>query len=229
MDASLYGSLTFGLVGTLHCASMCGPVALVAAAGRGTETGPYPPWKTAMVYHIARAIGYLALGAFLGGAGGAIHDLAGLHVRRVLPYVLALVLVATSLDLLRRVPAPKFMDSLLKGVWARTRTASPAVRAALIGASTALLPCGLLWGIASVAATAGSALGGMATMAAFAVGSAPSLVFIQGQAAWLQRKVGERRLVWIQRGLALAVAALMVGRAILSPAEAQAGSCCHHP
>jgi sulfite exporter TauE/SafE len=227
LDSTLFGSFTYGLVGTLHCALMCGPIALTAAPRAAPTGAPVRrPFAPAAAYHTSRALGYVAFGAVFGGLGAGFHALSKLHIQTALPFVLAAALLASAFDLFKRAPAPAFLQRALQRLWARTSGGSPAARAGVIGASTALLPCGLLYTNVPVAAASGSAFTGASLLAAFALGTAPSLLLIQWQADFLLKRLGPKNLMWAQRGLAIVAAGALVARALMAGPEEH--SCCHH-
>ena len=88
MTTLLLAILAASLVGSLHCAGMCGPfLAFVVGAGPeasadSPRTGPGGARPTAsslqlqLAYHLARGVGYTLLGAAAGTAGHLV-DLAG--------------------------------------------------------------------------------------------------------------------------------------------------------
>lgn len=88
MTTLLLAILAASLVGSLHCAGMCGPfLAFVVGAGpsaaagspRGADGRPQQgasALKLQLAYHLARGVGYTLLGAAAGAAGHLV-DLAG--------------------------------------------------------------------------------------------------------------------------------------------------------
>jgi sulfite exporter TauE/SafE len=96
------------------------------------------------------------------------------------------------------------------------------MRALLLGATTPLLPCGLLWSACAGAAVAGSALAGAEVMAGFALGAVPLLLLAHANAPSLARRLPPATLAWIQRGAMLSAAALLVWRGM----QAKSGGCC---
>ncbi|SNT38265.1 Cytochrome C biogenesis protein transmembrane region [Streptosporangium subroseum] len=77
---------------------------------------------------------------------------------------------------------------------------APGVRAVMLGAATILLPCGVTLSTEVVAVSSGSALGGAAVMAGFAVGTAPAFALL-GLAL---RRVATTRLAALAGIVALA-------------------------
>jgi sulfite exporter TauE/SafE len=73
------------------------------------------------------------------------------------------------------------------------------------------LPCGLVYSTLALAATSGSAPGGMRTMLAFGLGTLPMLLTMGYASEWIVRIT---RNVWVRRaagGAMIAVAILMLG------------------
>ena len=100
---------------------------------------------------------------------------------------------------------PVWLEWGARRVWARVRTVTQRFGLAAplgVGVAWALLPCGLLYSAAMVAALAGSVTGGAAVMALFALGSGLTLWL----GPWLLLRLGRSgRGAWGMRlaGLAL--------------------------
>ncbi len=180
--------LVASLLGSLHCVGMCGGlVALYAGEGSGRRLAPH------LAYHGARLVGYTALGVVAAALGSAL-DLAGtaVGVGRVAAVVagggMALWgVVILERRLRRRPPAERLVS--LKG----SATASPVgrvsawllrglagreapVRGALLGALSALLPCGWLYAFVLGAAATANPWHGALVMVAFWSGTVPLLL-----------------------------------------------------
>jgi sulfite exporter TauE/SafE len=209
-----------GLAGSPHCALMCGPLACAGLAGE-----PRARRRAALAWHIGRLAAYALAGALLGALGrGALAALQA-PPARALPWVMAAGLVLSALEVGRRLPAlpgAARLSFALARIGARL---SPVARAALRGAATPFLPCGLLYGAFVVAIGAGSALGGLTVMAAFAAGAVPALTFVQANARWLTSRPGAERAA--RRVLPLVAAAVIIWRALAAPAAGQPPAC-HH-
>jgi len=175
--------LAASLVGSLHCAGMCGPF-VAFYAGNDTSAGRQRGLGH-LAYHGGRMLTYVTLGGAAGALGSAV-DLAGkaAGIGRVAGVIAggAMMLWATLLLLEHvgirgaSVKAPTRLRTLAVGVIGRLRSRPPVVRALLLGLSSTLLPCGWLYAFAVVAAGSGSAWGGAAVMAAFWAGTVPLLL-----------------------------------------------------
>lgn len=180
-------TLGASLLGSLHCAGMCG--ALVAfTAGFGDERRPSVA-ATQCAYHGGRLLSYATLGAVAGLVGAAV-DLGGglVGVQRIASLVAGLTIaIVGAAALLRsfglrlpRMPVPAFLLHLVRATHRRALDMAPLRRAAVIGLVTPLLPCGWLYAFAAVAAGAGGALAGALVMVAFWLGTVPVLAGVAG-------------------------------------------------
>jgi sulfite exporter TauE/SafE len=193
--ALIVAVFTASLLGSLHCAGMCGAF-LAFAVGDVTITGPGAPGISRRgrlrggaaphcAYHAGRLMTYSALGVISGSLGAAL-DLGGamVGVQRIAAALAGAVMIGFgTVTLLRlrgvrigRLPLPGVAQRVLvRGQrWALNRP--PVHRALLIGLLTTLLPCGWLYAFAITAAgTADPGLGAL-TMAVFWAGTLPVMV-----------------------------------------------------
>jgi len=155
-----------GLVQSLHCAGMCGPLASCSGMGGAL------PWQG------GRALSYVAAGAFVGSLGGGLGAQHIATPGAIGALILGAGMLASAifgervlgLSILRR-PATRVLSAALRlpASW----------RGLALGAASVLLPCGLLWLALAAAAVAGGAAGGALAMLGFVLGSAPLLVGAQ--------------------------------------------------
>lgn len=192
--------LAASLVGSLHCAGMCG--GFVAFYSGGDDNTGSRRLVGHAAYNGGRLVTYLLLGALAGTLGAAV-DLAGsaAGVGRAAAVVAGSVMVLWGLALLLtsagvrlpRLRLPRLVEQRTVRLMASLRGRPPVMRAALIGLSSTLLPCGWLYAFAVTAAGTGSALGGAAVMAAFWAGTVPVLfglgLGVQSAASRLRRHV----------------------------------------
>lgn len=215
--AALIGTvLLASLLGSLHCAAMCG--AFAAFAALPAPDGPGTRLRQHLAYNGGRLVVYVSLGAFA-GALGRVLDVGGawLGVQRAAAVAAGAVLIGAGLIAALRllgVRLPSLSAAPVLGRWIRAGHAAalnwpPVLRALAVGLLTALLPCGWLWAFVVTAAGTGSALLGALTMAAFWVGTVPVLAAIGSGAQRLAGLVGRRtQLVACLAVIALGVLAL---------------------
>ena len=199
-----------GLVTSLHCAGMCGPLAcsLMPVRGpAGQQTADAQTVSTA--YHVARLAGYATLGALAGGLGREPLLWLSQSALRWLPWVLVIVFVALALRWDRHLPKLAILTRFTWKLqtWARSRSRVQA--AAAVGFAAPLLPCGPLYFLATLALLSGSAIRGVEFMLAFGLGTVPLLWLAQSQFHWVRQKLSP---LWLGRArvtLALTTAAVI--------------------
>lgn len=204
-------ALVAGLVTSLHCVGMCGPLACSACAescGRNSNTA-------AALYHGWRGLSYLAVGAVAGLAGGRLSDVLLGRPAQTMVWVFALffLAVAAGLDKRLKLPAAAARWGNLLNRFPGADRSSLYGRASALGAFTPLLPCAPLALVAAAAALSGSAFSGAALMAAFAIGTMPLLFGAQNRLAALQRRWPPGAMEKVRRSLALISAILLLVRA----------------
>jgi uncharacterized protein len=182
---------TLGLVSSLHCVQMCGPIVLsYSVALDQAKTGVGRGFGTLLSGHLAynagRILTYSALGALAGLAGktvAVIGQLAG--VSSTLAIVGGVLMLVAGLVMFGAFPAVQaFGGSFFRITAGFLRPLSSLIASAsvggrfLLGLALGLLPCGLIYAALLRALATGSALWGAATMAAFGVGTATALLAV---------------------------------------------------
>jgi sulfite exporter TauE/SafE len=193
-------ALMAGLVTSVHCAGMCGPLTCAAL--------PRP----SAAYHAGRLVSYGAIGAACGALGQRPLDWLSHSPLTVLPWFLVAVLLAMALGIKPRLPRPWFVQKFYAR-WRLLAGNRPLwQRGAVIGLMTPLLPCGPLYLMFGACLLAGSALKGLEFAMAFALGTVPLLWLAHGSWRLLSLKLGPQTIGRIQRGVAFAAAAVLVWR-----------------
>lgn len=201
-SATLGALLLAGLFTSLHCAGMCGAMALGGTLG---EVGDdltrraqrARSWRAALVYNAARLAAYAAVGGIVGALGAALSP--GPGFRGAVQLVAGCAMLALALRMLGivsfrlpRLPWPGVVRDGGAGLG----------RAAALGILTGLMPCGPLQAMQLWALGSGSAARGALGMLAFGLGTAP-LLFALGAAAGA---LARRRTLVAALGAALLVA-----------------------
>lgn len=216
-----------GLVTSLHCAGMCGPLACWL-----TPTKPGEDAATVYsVYHGTRIFAYGILGAIAGAVGQGPLALLGDNALRYLPWALVLFFVAVALRWDKKLPQSGFLAGRWLKVQQWLRGRSRLSTAAVLGTATPLMPCGPLYFVAALAALSGSALRGVEFMLAFGLGTLPLLWVVQANFGWLRLRLSPTWIGRLQVTLAVA-AALMIswrlrGTIGFAGVTEAANSCCH--
>jgi sulfite exporter TauE/SafE len=204
IDPLFTGALLTGLLGSGHCAGMCG--VLVAALGL-CRRGSLPQ----ALYQAGRIAAYALLGYGAGWLGyaaarGALRQAGSvlLFGGDVLVILLGLATAAAfgRLDALAvRIPG---MSRALGSAARLLGRFPPSLSALPLGFAFGFLPCGLLYSVLLTAGLTGSPSRGGIVMLGFGLGTAPALVLFGGAASLLSTRVRG----WMARAAGLTVAAM---------------------
>ncbi|HMI64179.1 MAG TPA: sulfite exporter TauE/SafE family protein, partial [Puia sp.] len=167
-----------GLLGSMHCVGMCGPLVLalpvqnMGAGQRALSVGSY---------HLGR-IGFYSFAGLLFGLLGRRVYLAGWQqgLSIVLGVLLLVWLAGKGIRIRNRLPAGvnKFYWGLMG--WMTRLWQSPSRgKFLLMGMGNGLLPCGMVYLAMAGALTSSSLLQGMGFMAFFGLGTLPLLLILQ--------------------------------------------------
>lgn len=213
------------LLGSAHCAGMCGAflafaVGGVGESGAGASSAPRASRLALNAsYNLGRLVTYLVLGGVAGGIGAAM-DLGGsmVGVQRaaaigagVMMVGFGIVAVLRQLGVrVARVPLPGVLTRLARAGHERAFDLAPLARAGAVGLLTTLLPCGWLYAfVITSAGTASPSLGAL-TMAAFWLGTLPIMAAL---GVGLQTLTGPLR-----RQLPMATSLLLVAAGVYTVA-----------
>ena len=198
-----------GLVTSLHCAGMCGPLAFAVLPAR-RDQGDVPTAATA--YQLARMASYTALGAVAGGLGRMPLALFSASALKWLPWLGVVFFVGLALRWDRNWPRIPLLGRIYMRVSGRLRGYSPAAACAALGLATPLLPCGPLYFLLGLALLSGSVARGAQFMLAFGLGTVPLLWVAQTQFGRLRGRLSPRWNDRIRIGLALLAAVVVAWR-----------------
>jgi len=219
-DVSLLGgvvaALTAGVLGSGHCAVMCGPLASVSL-----DRDPGQRGRRARAWQAGRLLAYAALGAVLGTFGRGVARGLAATAGAALPWIMVAGLVLMAFEVGKRLPRLPGLARISRALFQIGEKLTPVGGAALRGAATAFLPCGLLYGAFIMAVGAGSAAGGALTMAAFGAGGIPALALVQAQSRRLAEHPRARQAA--RRLIPLLAAGMIVWRTLAT----HTGHACH--
>jgi uncharacterized protein len=215
----LWTAFILGLVGSLHCAGMCGPLALAVPVVHQRRIA------SRLLYNSGRIAAYAALGALSGLAGEAFR-LA--DAQQWLSIGLGVLLLA-GLAFSWNKPIAGWMLRL-KSTFGTLlhRRSFPALFA--LGATNGLLPCGLVYVAAAAASSTGHLTTGIASMIAFGLGTAPMMIALPLLGGRLAPRFNFQKLIPVS---IMAMAALLILRGLalgipyLSPNLDGACPACH--
>lgn len=220
--------LALGLVTSLHCVSMCGPM-VVTYAVKGEEGGP---WHRKLIpnlaYQGAKITSYVIVGLALGAVGSAFN------LDGVRPYIMLLAgvfMIIMGLGMTGKFPwaarltprPPKFLVTQLSKARRKANTDAESGESSIatpitFGLLTGLMPCAPLMAAELAAAGTGSILYGGIAMLAFGIGTAP-LMLAFGTASSLLPKDLKTKMMSV-----LAIVVILFGVMYLNRAAMRLGS-----
>lgn len=236
MTALIIAVFAASVLGSLHCAGMCG--AFVAFAVGGLEASRGTRVRLHAAYNGGRLATYVLLGVAAGSIGAVLNlggALAGVsQIATVLAGALMIGFGVVALmhamgKSSMRWPVPASMQRAMIAGQKFAMTLGPTRRALVIGLLTTLLPCGWLYAFAITAAGTASPLWGGVTMAAFWLGTLPVMVSLGACVQKITGVVGARLPVITAAVVIVVGLWTLVGRAGLDAqtilqAQAQAQS-----
>jgi sulfite exporter TauE/SafE len=175
MSPEIFAAFFIGLVGSLHCIGMCGPIAIALPVPDSSNLSFF---TGRILYNLGRVVTYSFLGAVLGFLGGRIA-LAG--AQQAVSIILGVVIIIAVLlppkykNYFAQNPLTQKLAQPLKeniGVLFKKGTFSAMF---LIGILNGFLPCGLVYVALAGAIASGDAISGAAVMILFGLGTVPAM------------------------------------------------------
>lgn len=235
----LWTAFIVGLVGSAHCAGMCGPIALALPLKSDN-------WFTrvsgGLIYNLGRIITYMLLGAIFGLLGKGLH-MAGFQLwASVVIGILMIALVMVSL-IFKKMPSlnnvfESYSARLLSGFRNMFRTGGTFSLLG-IGLLNGILPCGLVYVAMAGAINTGDVVSAMMYMVLFGAGTIPVMLAVSmaGTMISLKFRVFVHKLspyvivllgvLFILRGLSLGIPYISPKAEALTPVIEKAHKCCH--
>lgn len=211
MTTALYTGMILGLMGSFHCAVMCGPIALALPVGR---SGKY---VSHLLHQSGRILTYLVLGALAGSIGEGL-SLVGWQqpLSIAIGILLILGLISKWPTLMRWAPYRRVYSRLQHSFVTRLR-GGKSINFLFTGMINGLLPCGLVYAAMLGSLGTGNMLSGMSMMLGFGLGTGVILLLIGWGAPTIIEKlkgrvrfaipvvVGLMAIFFILRGMGLGI------------------------
>lgn len=177
-----------GLVGSLHCAGMCGGIVSMLHAGQkiSPKRNLRSAWVASMAFNGGRIASYSIAGALAATLGVSVIGLAGQEIGHTVMQMLGgLFMIALGLYLTGWWNGLAVVEKLGLKIWQKL---SPMARGVLpinsyigalkAGALWGWLPCGLVYSALVLVMSSGDPITGAAAMIAFGLGTLPMLAAI---------------------------------------------------
>lgn len=207
---------TIGLLGSLHCLGMCGPLILAWSLHHRSAAATTEPrdgqvyWRglaATFLHHLFFHIGRISTYGLMGMTVAALFESLEVQsfstqYRGGVVTLSGILLLAIGLVILRVLPIPsplaRFLSAPVSGMGkslARLAGSGNPLAKMGLGLGAGLIPCGLTWAMLVVAASTLSPFKGMLMMVSFGAGTVPLLVVAGMSASFLcvkARLLGER-------------------------------------
>lgn len=175
----ILSAFIFGLLSSLHCVGMCGPIAFALPVHAGTKT---EKWTKITAYHLGRLSTYAAIGAIFGLFGRAFA-LAGLQqMLSIIAGVLLITIAVFQRKLLNYIEKKSSFKviGLIKRTYQKIANSKSVINFFSLGLLNGLLPCGTVY----IALIGAIALGNIAYsslyMFVFGLGTLPLMFVLMG-------------------------------------------------
>ena len=168
-----------GLVSSLHCIGMCGPLAMMVPGTRTNQTGySYSKWMNPLLYNLGRVTTYAVFGFIFGLIGRSFAWFGWQQIISITLGILILVMLVLPGRLKNRKSISDSITKTMNKIRGRmSKLLFDGHPASLFGFGllNGLLPCGMVYlALAGAIATDGPASGTI-FMAVFGLGTLPAM------------------------------------------------------
>ncbi|WP_111683886.1 sulfite exporter TauE/SafE family protein [Winogradskyella tangerina] len=169
----LYSAFILGLLGSLHCVGMCGPIAFMLPVDRSNS---FKKVSQIGIYHFGRLLAYSLIGLVFGLLGKSLYLFGVQQQLSIAIGVLMIVVVLIPYKTFSKYNLSKPLNRLISKVKTKLGQALKKKSAdtyLTIGFLNGFLPCGLVYMAVFGAVATGSLLEGSYYMTLFGIGTIP--------------------------------------------------------
>ncbi|GAB4026746.1 sulfite exporter TauE/SafE family protein [Spirosoma koreense] len=215
-----------GLISSLHCVSMCGPLVAALPIGRLERQ---QRWLAIGLYHVGRIATYSSLGALAGTMSGGLTLLGWQRPLAIGCGILLLIRFVGQNGLSARWRWP-WLNTYITRLF-RRQIQQPGLPGFIgLGMLNGLLPCGFTYLALTGTLVSNTPLTGVLYMLLFGVGTLPALLGVNLVSNWLTA-ISRQRLNRVLSMATLVIAFLLIGRGLaeyrLPSTPADAIPICH--
>lgn len=175
LDALPLLALSMGLLSSLHCIGMCGPIALALPVHKG---GFLQQLGGLLVYNGGRAFTYSMLGILFGLIGSSLVVLGLMRYLTIAVGIIILLYVLLPVTVGSRFHPPRIWNNAVSAVKSRLGKYLRSNHAGgwlLLGVFNGLLPCGLVYLALITSVATGTVVNGGLFMLLFGLGTFPAM------------------------------------------------------
>lgn len=222
----LWTGFVFGLLGSAHCAGMCGPIAVALP---GSDQSGLQLVIGRLLYNFGRTVTYMLMGGLAGliGLGAALAGYQGILSIMAGAVILAMLLFRSRFLSTKSV----FQSVYIRQLFGRLLKSPGSGSLLSLGLLNGFLPCGLVYLALAGSAAAGSLLNSILYMGLFGLGTIPMMMALSLAPGWLSPVARQRLNKFIPLGAAiiailLILRGLSLGIPFISP-DLTGGEMCH--
>jgi len=174
----LITALLMGLIGSMHCAGMCGPIAISLPYRVGMQTKEETFFKI-LVYNLGRIITYAFFGLLFGVVGKSFFTM-GIQKWVLIALAILLIIVAIfSIDVeskALKIPFINKFNTKIKTTLSKALKNATIKSFLYIGILNGFLPCGLVYMAIVAALATGGVINSVLYMILFGLGTMPMMM-----------------------------------------------------
>ncbi len=167
-----------GLIGSMHCAGMCGPIAISLPYRVGMQTKEETFFKI-LVYNLGRIITYAFFGLLFGIVGKGFFTMGIQKWFLITLAVLLIIIAIFSVDVeskALKIPVIGKFNKKIKELLAKSLKNATVKSFLYIGILNGFLPCGLVYMAIVAAIATGGVLNSVLYMILFGIGTMPMMM-----------------------------------------------------
>lgn len=188
----LWSAFILGLLGSLHCVGMCGPIAFMLPVDR---TNSVRKIIQTMTYHLGRLLSYSLIGLFFGFVGKSLYIFGMQQQLSIIIGILMIVLILMPAKMINTFLLSRSIYNILskvKSAFGKTLKKKTPDTFLTIGFLNGFLPCGLVYVAVFASLTTGHTYLGGLYMVLFGMGTIPLMTSAIYLGKFLNSKVKQR-------------------------------------
>jgi len=188
----LYSAFILGLLGSLHCVGMCGPIAFMLPVDRSNS---FKKVSQIGIYHIGRLIAYSLIGLVFGLVGKSLYIFGIQQQLSIAIGIIMIILVLIPYKIFAKYNLSKPLNKIISKVKSNLGQALKKKTAdtfMTIGFLNGFLPCGLVYMAVFGAVATGSLLQGSFYMVLFGLGTIPLMTLAIYLGKFLNQTIKQR-------------------------------------
>lgn len=214
---NLYIPFIIGLIGSLHCISMCGPLMIIIGFKGKNKKGIL----NALTYHFARILTYSLLGGLV---GAFMYGMDVFGFTQIISLIFGAIFLTIGLLMLIQKQLFSFQSNIVVKKYSSLLSNSNGSKKFIVaGVLNGLLPCGMVYVGLSTATLSGNFIEGANYMLFFGLGTLPSMFSVSIFGDYLKKKISiikSKQLIsagYILIGVLLIIRGMGIGIPNFSP------------